>query len=186
MRDSTVLTFRTTALLVLLAWPELGLEGGSVPTARAQAFVDRDDASVAFEHPAYTPRLSDFDLHPELDPRPIIGILSQPVRAYSNETYFAGSYSSYMRMAGARTMPVRCDSTKAELRDIFSKINGLLVPGVSLLVLVRFLVATSAPRFSRSCCFVHGMYPGMIEACSDFKGGSLRLVALRHLWPCSQ
>jgi hypothetical protein len=66
---------------------------------------------------------------------PIIGILSQPLGTVSpNVSYFPASYPKYAAMAGARTVPVLCDTPEAELKALYSKINGLIVPGDTIVI----------------------------------------------------
>lgn len=64
--------------------------------------------------------------------RPIIGVLTQEtddeLREYG-EAYIAASYIKYLESAGARVAPIRNDLTTKEYKELFSYINGLLVPG---------------------------------------------------------
>ena len=75
--------------------------------------------------------------------RPVIGVLSQPQDEQS--TYIAGSYISYLEMSGARVIPVFSDSSEEEHRSLFSRLNGLLVPGVLQLVLSSFAFSVYTP-----------------------------------------
>jgi gamma-glutamyl hydrolase len=70
--------------------------------------------------------------------RPIIGILTMPAsEAFSRvmgiektgPTIIPASYVRYVESAGARVVPVHYALPQAELRWIFSQINGLLIPG---------------------------------------------------------
>ena len=71
----------------------------------------------------------------ELNTRPIIGILTQPLGTEisngtsTNITYIAASYVKFLESAGARVVPVHYDSTRAELTALFHSINGVLFPG---------------------------------------------------------
>ena len=42
----------------------------------------------------------------ELNPRPLIGIMSQPLYKGSDQSYIAASYVQYVEMAGARAVPI--------------------------------------------------------------------------------
>eukprot|EP00730_Choanoeca_flexa_P013843 TRINITY_DN5784_c0_g1_i2.p1 TRINITY_DN5784_c0_g1~~TRINITY_DN5784_c0_g1_i2.p1 ORF type:complete len:307 (+),score=84.73 TRINITY_DN5784_c0_g1_i2:1-921(+) len=55
---------------------------------------------------------------------PVIGILTQ-----SSPSYIAASYVKYLESAGARVVPVFHTSTESELKSLFSKLNGILIPG---------------------------------------------------------
>ncbi|XP_061412472.1 gamma-glutamyl hydrolase-like [Lethenteron reissneri] len=64
--------------------------------------------------------------------RPIIGILSQavfPASTQFGESYIAASYVKYIESAGARVVPIRNDLSDAELKTLFSYLNGVLFPG---------------------------------------------------------
>eukprot|EP00511_Aplanochytrium_stocchinoi_P010897 CAMPEP_0204867784 /NCGR_PEP_ID=MMETSP1348-20121228/24137_1 /ASSEMBLY_ACC=CAM_ASM_000700 /TAXON_ID=215587 /ORGANISM="Aplanochytrium stocchinoi, Strain GSBS06" /LENGTH=290 /DNA_ID=CAMNT_0052020385 /DNA_START=169 /DNA_END=1038 /DNA_ORIENTATION=+ len=68
-----------------------------------------------------------------INDRPIIGIFTQPGEyQIDGETFFeyiAGSYVKYIESAGARVVPVRYQNSKEELQSLFSKLNGVLLPG---------------------------------------------------------
>jgi len=65
--------------------------------------------------------------------RPIIGIFTQPSGTTVDGTvfaeYIAGSYVKYIESAGARVVPVRYQRSKEELKILFSRLNGVLLPG---------------------------------------------------------
>jgi len=76
------------------------------------------------------------------DPRPIVGILTQPQGveldvwpedlppANGNvTTYIAASYVKFAESAGLRVVPIHYDSTDDELRALFQQINGVIFPG---------------------------------------------------------
>jgi hypothetical protein len=68
-------------------------------------------------------------------PAPVIGVLTQPWKAGKDSEellYIAASYVKYVEAGGARAVPVFSDRSAKELTSIFSKLNGLLVPGVVL------------------------------------------------------
>jgi gamma-glutamyl hydrolase len=72
----------------------------------------------------------------EVNTRPIIGILTQPLgteisngTSATNITYIAASYVKFLESAGARVVPIHYDSTRAELTSLFHSINGVLFPG---------------------------------------------------------
>ena len=61
--------------------------------------------------------------------RPILGILTQPESGNGTGTYIAASYVKFLESAGARVVPVHFDASRAELKQLFGSINGLLLPG---------------------------------------------------------
>jgi len=61
--------------------------------------------------------------------RPIIGILSQPSYGSQGSQYIAASYVKYIESAGARVVPILYDISSADLKILFSSINGILLPG---------------------------------------------------------
>ena len=71
--------------------------------------------------------------------RPVIGILSQPVKKQSNENtntndtindqYIAASYVKWVESGGASSIPIPYDADETLIREIFSQINGILLPG---------------------------------------------------------
>ncbi|KAM9361581.1 gamma-glutamyl hydrolase [Symphorus nematophorus] len=69
----------------------------------------------------------------QLNYRPVIGVLAQenlPDDPFANGTsYIAASYVKYVEGAGARVVPIRINRTEEEYAQIFSTINGLLLPG---------------------------------------------------------
>ncbi|XP_071350909.1 gamma-glutamyl hydrolase [Trachinotus anak] len=69
----------------------------------------------------------------QLNQRPVIGILAQenlPGDQFAQgSSYIAASYVKYLEGAGARVVPIRINLTEEEYAEIFSSINGLLLPG---------------------------------------------------------
>jgi Peptidase C26 len=64
-------------------------------------------------------------------PAPVIGVLTQPLHREGVEMlYIAASYVKWVEAGGAQVVPVFSDRSEEELTLIFSKLNGLLVPGV--------------------------------------------------------
>mmetsp|Transcript_13410 Transcript_13410/g.36867 ORF Transcript_13410/g.36867 Transcript_13410/m.36867 type:complete len:400 (-) Transcript_13410:154-1353(-) len=68
------------------------------------------------------------------DPRPIVGILTQPLHALVDynvafTSYIAASYVEFAESAGLRVVPVHFDASEDDLRTLFSQINGLIFPG---------------------------------------------------------
>ncbi|XP_057688177.1 gamma-glutamyl hydrolase [Corythoichthys intestinalis] len=65
--------------------------------------------------------------------RPVIGILTQivsdEVMKQYGSTYIPASYVKYIESAGCRVMPIKLTLTTAEYKNIFSRINGLLLIG---------------------------------------------------------
>ena len=70
----------------------------------------------------------------KLNLHPVIGILTQasdfnktyPSAEYS---YIASDYVKFIEQAGAEVIPILYDYDKPTLKKIFSKINGILIPG---------------------------------------------------------
>ena len=73
---------------------------------------------------------------------PVIGVLTYPshdaVRPgcqhdcgplIKDSSYFGSSYARWLEQAGARVVPILYDSTPAELRAQFAKLNGVLFTG---------------------------------------------------------
>merc|ERR1712236_93029 len=77
----------------------------------------------------------------EVNTRPIIGILSQRIddsldqilpENHNYTTYIAASYVKWVEAAGARAVPVVVTSQQSNMEDyqqIFSGVNGILIPG---------------------------------------------------------
>lgn len=59
---------------------------------------------------------------------PVFGILTQPVHD-SNETMIAASYVKWLEAGGARSIPIPYDSSEELVEEIFSQIDGILLPG---------------------------------------------------------
>lgn len=70
---------------------------------------------------------------PQLNPRPVIGVLAQENLQLDEfargSSYIAACYVKYLEGAGARVVPIRINQTEEEYSKIFSSINGLLLPG---------------------------------------------------------
>ncbi|GFH53388.1 hypothetical protein CTEN210_09864 [Chaetoceros tenuissimus] len=70
---------------------------------------------------------------------PVIGILSQPLRTHvtasendinsTDSNYIAASYVKWVELSGARSIPIPYDADDELIHEIFSQINGLLLPG---------------------------------------------------------
>lgn len=77
-----------------------------------------------------------FDQDPEVNNRPIVGILTQTVvddvMKPFGRTYIPASYVKYVESGGGRVMPIRLTQTTAEYEKIFKSINGLLLIGGSI------------------------------------------------------
>ena len=69
----------------------------------------------------------------QLNLRPIVGILTQPTRREGIEqqarSYIEASFVKFVEQAGARAVPIHYDATKAELKHVFGRVNGLLFTG---------------------------------------------------------
>lgn len=67
------------------------------------------------------------------NPRPIIGIISEPsFSSYyprSEYSFIASSYVKFLESSGARVVPIHYDSSEEELKMMLDKVNGLLIPG---------------------------------------------------------
>ena len=68
-----------------------------------------------------------------LNNRPIIGILAQnitrPTPGVNGSSYIVASYVKFLESAGARIVPIPTSLKEEELKYLFSRINGLLLPG---------------------------------------------------------
>lgn len=87
---------------------------------------------------AAQPHFSEGDNFPDLGsyssvptPAPVVGVLSQPTPPVNGtqHLYIAASYVKLAESAGARVVPVFSDSSPEDLKSLFSKLNGLIVPG---------------------------------------------------------
>ena len=64
------------------------------------------------------------------NPRPLIGILSQPGDpAPEGHSYIAASYVKFAEAGGARVVPLLVDDPEDVLRAKFEAINGVIIPG---------------------------------------------------------
>lgn len=63
------------------------------------------------------------------DPRPIVGIVSQPLGEETNQSYIAASYVKWIESSGARVAPLIFDRPAEELRSIFDASNAIVFPG---------------------------------------------------------
>lgn len=61
---------------------------------------------------------------------PVVGILAQP-QFEGDGDYIAASYVKWLEAGGARSIPIPYDADFALLDDLFTEINGLLLPGGS-------------------------------------------------------
>lgn len=59
----------------------------------------------------------------------VIGILAQPDEQDLKLSYIAASYVKYIESAGGRVVPIDYRWSFDKLRDIFNKVNGILLPG---------------------------------------------------------
>ncbi|XP_078691469.1 gamma-glutamyl hydrolase-like isoform X1 [Branchiostoma floridae x Branchiostoma belcheri] len=69
---------------------------------------------------------------PEVNDRPIIGVLAQAAygaKAKFGKTYIPASYIKYLESAGARVVPIRVNLSTAEYTKLFNSLNGVLYPG---------------------------------------------------------
>mmetsp|Transcript_12421 Transcript_12421/g.43096 ORF Transcript_12421/g.43096 Transcript_12421/m.43096 type:complete len:345 (-) Transcript_12421:442-1476(-) len=64
------------------------------------------------------------------NPRPLIGVLSQPLyHPLPNVSYVAASYAQLVESAGARAVAIPYTAPEAELRRRFEAVSGLILPG---------------------------------------------------------
>ena len=59
---------------------------------------------------------------------PVVGILTQPIYG-SNNTMIAASYVKWLEAGGARSIPIPYDASEDLVQDLFSQIDGVLLPG---------------------------------------------------------
>jgi gamma-glutamyl hydrolase len=64
----------------------------------------------------------------ELNPAPIIGVVSQPKSGTTN-SYIAASYVKWVESSGGRVVPVILGTATSELDALLEGLNGLLWPG---------------------------------------------------------
>ena len=87
------------------------------------------------ENGASPTKPSDIETAPEINYRPIIGILAQELSSslepwYPDKTsYIGAAYVKYIEQAGARVVPVLINQTEEYYDTIFRSTNGLLIPG---------------------------------------------------------
>lgn len=60
---------------------------------------------------------------------PVIGIFAQPLAKDPEYQYLAASYVKWLESAGARVVPIPYNYPIADMTTLFSRINGLLLPG---------------------------------------------------------
>lgn len=125
------------------------------------------------------------------DRSPIIGILSQPLPPpLNNMSYFAASYPKYAAMGGARTVPILCDTPVEELKALYQKINGVIVPGAHDSYLAKSLLvpltATACNNLSMAiarafmCRTVQGARGGMCARAGTLVYAQTNCFALRQ------
>lgn len=73
-------------------------------------------------------------LPPASNPRPIIGVVSQPNDGEGPGvlTYVPAAYVKFLESAGARVLPVPYDAPESELQTLLASLNGLLFTGGGL------------------------------------------------------
>lgn len=116
---------------------------------------------------AALPHFSERDDFPNLGsyfnvptPAPVVGVLTQPTNRMEDgkqRLYVPASYIKYVEVGGARAVPIFPDRSIDELKSIFPKLNGLLVPGAPtnsvwrlqqpMVVAVANRTAPVSPRF---------------------------------------
>ena len=62
-------------------------------------------------------------------PRPVVGVLSQPFYNNNDQYYIAASYVKWLESAGADAIALPYDAPDDLVNEIFSQINGFLFPG---------------------------------------------------------
>ncbi|CAG9313949.1 unnamed protein product [Blepharisma stoltei] len=122
---------------------------------------------------------------PQGDFRPVIGILSVPIFPYNTwnttaTTYLAASYIKYVEMGGARVVPIRSDSSFAELDFLFPRLNGILFPGGTIYMFDNstYPVPTLGADFAAKACYLYnkvkqandnGIYYPLWGTCMGFE-----------------
>lgn len=68
---------------------------------------------------------------PDVNERPIIGILTLPntVKGQNGTSFFPASYVKWIEQAGGRVVPIFYNSPESKVKDLVSKINGVLFTG---------------------------------------------------------
>ncbi|XP_074603175.1 gamma-glutamyl hydrolase A-like [Brevipalpus obovatus] len=71
------------------------------------------------------------DHHPELNDRPVIGILAVPDSRSKNQI-IPSAYVEFVRLGGARVLPVYLNQTGTYYQNVIKQTNGLLLTGGGL------------------------------------------------------
>ncbi|XP_072307373.1 gamma-glutamyl hydrolase-like [Eucyclogobius newberryi] len=68
---------------------------------------------------------------PEINQRPIIGVIAQDTKNPTPErqSFIAASYVKFLEAAGARVVPIHINKSDDEYKALFKSINGVLFPG---------------------------------------------------------
>ena len=122
MRNQKLLKY--AFLLIVSVWT-LFLLSADVPTHSRMLRADLSAATGMQLHKQF------LDLIPE-GQKPIIGIITQgttDMTYYDNFTMIAASYIKYIEAAGGKVVAVPYTADKESLGRIYENINGLLVPG---------------------------------------------------------
>ncbi|XP_067673155.1 gamma-glutamyl hydrolase-like [Haliotis asinina] len=62
--------------------------------------------------------------------RPVIGVIAQAASSKRHgDTLISANYVKYLEQSGARVVPIRVRETQQYYEELFSKINGVLLPG---------------------------------------------------------
>ena len=85
--------------------------------------------------------------------RPVIGVLTQPSKYFNaigvKQSYIASSYIKLLESAGAQVVPILYDYDQDTLIDIFSKVNGLFIPGGDAEIFSYGLFGKTLNRFGK-------------------------------------
>jgi gamma-glutamyl hydrolase len=95
-----------------------------ITSSSSHAIINETSSTIS----AATERLRSLVDNDDSHPPPVIGILSQPDRT-DRYHYIVKAYVDWVEDSGARAIPIPYDATPELLDDLFTQINGVLLPG---------------------------------------------------------
>ncbi|XP_058864467.1 gamma-glutamyl hydrolase-like isoform X3 [Acipenser ruthenus] len=111
---------------------------------------------------------------PQINDRPIIGILTQEteddnLKPYG-KTYIPSSYVKYLESAGCRVTPVKLNLTLPEYEKIFNSINGMMFIGGAVNLLTSDFAKAAAVFYKLALkAYVSGDYFPLWGTCLGFQ-----------------
>jgi gamma-glutamyl hydrolase len=113
-----------------------------------------------------------------INDRPIIGILTQPLKVNGTAvgSYLAASYVKYVESAGARAVALHFDAPAHELERQFSGVNGLVFPGGGASIFKGSSYRAAADRLWRLANEANEKNPGTFPVWGTCLGFQLMAV----------